>query len=49
MKDSPYAPSGSMGNTTAIKMTLDCTDQPHSGKACLRVDYQAADNWGGVL
>jgi hypothetical protein len=49
MKDSPYAPSGYMGNTTAIKMTLDCTDQPHSGDTCLRVDYQAADNWGGVL
>jgi hypothetical protein len=49
MKSSPYAPSGYMGNTTAIKMTLDCTDQPHSGKTCLRVDYQAADNWGGVL
>jgi hypothetical protein len=49
MKDSPYAPSGYMGNTTAIKMTLDCTDQPHSGDTCLRVDYRAVDNWGGVL
>ncbi len=49
MKTSPYAPSGYMGNTKAIKMTLDSPDQPHSGKTCLRVDYQAADQWGGVL
>ncbi len=49
VKASPFAPSGYMGNTAAIKMTLDSTDQPHSGKTCLRVDYQAADDWGGVL
>jgi hypothetical protein len=49
MEPSPYAPSGFMGNTTAIKMTPDSTDQPRSGRNCLRVDYQAADQWGGVL
>ena len=49
VKSVVYAPSGYMGNTNAIKMTLDCTDRPHSGKTCLRVDYLAADNWGGVL
>ena len=49
VKSSPFASSGYMGNTAAIKMTLDCTDQPHSGSTCLRVDYQAADQWGGVL
>lgn len=49
MKPSPYVPSGYMGNTTAIKMTLDCAEQPHSGKTCLRVEYQAADQWGGVV
>jgi hypothetical protein len=38
-----------MGNTTAIAMTPDCTIQPHAGKTCLQVEYQAADNWGGVL
>lgn len=46
---SPYVPSGHMGNITAIRMTLDSTDQPHSGKHCLRIDYQAADQWAGVL
>lgn len=49
MPPSPYVPSGYMGNTAAIKMALDSTDQPHSGQTCLRVDYQAADQWGGVL
>ena len=44
-----YTPSGYMGNTSAIQMSLDCTEQPHSGKTCLKVEYQAADNWGGVL
>ncbi|MCO6455314.1 MAG: hypothetical protein J5I93_08435 [Pirellulaceae bacterium] len=47
--NSTYIPSGYMGNTQAIQMTLDCPDQPHSGKTCLKVEYQAADNWGGVL
>ena len=46
---SPYAPSGYMGNAAAIKMTLDSTDNPHSGKTCLRAEYQANDDWGGVL
>ena len=49
MKESPYAPSGYMGNTTAIRMTDDSTESPHSGDTCLKVEYQAADNWGGVL
>lgn len=49
MKNSPYVPSGYMGNTQAIKMVLDSTDKPHSGATCLKVQYTAADNWGGVL
>ncbi|MCA9174946.1 MAG: hypothetical protein KDB14_10740 [Planctomycetales bacterium] len=44
-----YAPSGYMGNTQAIAMTLDSTERPRAGKTCLKVEYQAADNWGGVL
>ena len=27
----------------------DCPDAPHSGKTCIRVDYQAGDGWGGVV
>lgn len=49
VKSSPYQASGYMGNTKAIRMQADSTDTPHSGKTCLKVDYQATDNWGGVL
>lgn len=49
MKDSPYVPAGFMGNTAAIVMTTDSTENPHSGKTCLKVQYKAGDNWGGVL
>jgi hypothetical protein len=49
VKEDPYIPSGYMGNTKAIVMTPDCTDNPHAGKTCMKIEYQAADNWGGVL
>lgn len=49
MPASPYEPSGYMGNTGAIKMELGSTDDPHSGATCLRVEYNATDQWGGVL
>jgi hypothetical protein len=49
MKDSPYVPSGYMGNTEAITMTLDSIDSPHAGKTCLKIEYRANDQWGGVL
>ena len=49
IKATPYAASGYMGNTKAIQMTADSDDNPHSGKTCLRVEYQASDEWGGVL
>ncbi len=47
--DQPFIPSGYMGNTSAIKMQADCTDNPHAGKTCLKVDYSAKDNWAGVF
>lgn len=47
-KGQPYIPSGYMGNTTAIHMDEACTDNPHTGKTCLKVDYTQNDNWGGV-
>lgn len=46
--ESPFIPSGYMGNTGAIKMS-DATDNPHSGKTCLKVEYTANNNWGGVV
>jgi hypothetical protein len=45
----PYVPAGWMGNSKAMKLTLDCKDNPHKGKTCIRVDYRANDNWGGVV
>ena len=47
--DANFIPSGYMGNAGAIKMDGNCTDNPHSGKNCIKVDYTAADNWGGVV
>lgn len=49
LKNRPFEPSGYMGNTKAIKLTTDCGENPKSGKTCLKVEYNAADNWGGVL
>jgi len=44
-----YVASGYMGNTGAIKMDAGCTDNPHGGATCLKVDYTASDKWGGVV
>ena len=44
-----YIASGYMGNTAAIKMDESCTDQPHAGKTCIKVQYTARDSWGGVV
>ena len=49
MKSSPYVPAGFMGNTNAIVMKLDSEEMPHSGKTCLKIEYNASDKWGGVL
>jgi hypothetical protein len=43
-----YSPSGWMGNTGAVSMDPACTDNPHSGATCLKLQYNAADNWGGI-
>lgn len=47
--ESAYIPSGYMGNYDAIKMAGDCTETPHAGKTCIKVQYTANDNWGGVV
>ncbi len=44
-----YIPSGYMGNTGAIKMDEKCEENPHAGKTCIKVQYTARDNWGGVV
>jgi hypothetical protein len=45
----PFAPSGWMGNQQAIKFDEKCETQPHSGKTCIRVTYDAPDNFGGIV
>lgn len=47
-KDPPYIPSGWMGNTKALKFDERCTNNPHSGKTCIRIDYTAADQWAAI-
>ena len=46
--NAPYAASGFMGNTGAVKIESS-TENPHSGKTGLKAQYSAADNWGGVV
>jgi hypothetical protein len=45
----PYAPSGWMGNGKAMKMDAECKDNPHTGKTCIRIEYQAKDAWAGIV
>ena len=48
-KNTVYVPSGYMGNADAVVMTLDSTDNPKSGKTCLKAEYNNNAAWGGVL
>lgn len=43
-----WYPSGFMGNTGALKMETDSSENPHSGNTCIKVKYTAVDNWCGV-
>lgn len=45
----PWIPSGYMGNTGAIKMDQGWIKNPKSGVSCIKVFYQAADEWAGVV
>ena len=44
-----YVPSGYEGNTQALSLDPDCVTMPHSGHTCLKVQYNAPTNWGGVV
>lgn len=44
-----YIASGWMGNAKGIKMDDGCTNNPHAGKTCLRVEYSEAGDWAGVV
>ena len=45
----PYVPTGWMGNAKVMKLDEVCTTKPHSGKTCLRFDFNASDGWGGIV
>jgi hypothetical protein len=45
----PYAPSGWMGDTGAIKMDGAWRTNPHAGTACMRFEYSKPDGWGGIV
>ncbi len=48
-QENDFVPSGWMGNTGALNIKLDSTDQPKSGKICIQCEYSAPGNWGGVV
>ena len=47
--ETAYIPSGFMGSVANIAMKFDSTDNPHSGKTCLKAEYKRTSDWGGVL
>lgn len=44
-----FAPSGWMGDTSAVVMTPESKDLPHTGETCLKCEYKAAAGWAGVV
>ncbi|MDF1695297.1 MAG: glycoside hydrolase family 2 TIM barrel-domain containing protein [Saprospiraceae bacterium] len=46
--DLPYVPTGYMGNYSAITVKVDYTGEAHSGESCVKIKYDAFDNWYGV-
>lgn len=48
-KETTFAPSGWMGKAEAIKLDPASTDNPHSGKTCLKATFDSSDGFGGVV
>lgn len=46
--DNHYVPSGYMGNTGHLTYQDDCTENPYEGKTCIKITYNAEDNWWGL-
>ncbi len=49
MLSPPYVPAGWMGNHGAIALDPNCPVRPHTGLTCMKLEYRAADQWGGVI
>jgi hypothetical protein len=45
----PYIPSGWLGNRDGIGYASDCGANPHSGKTCIKLEYRAPGDWGGIV
>src|SRR5439155_27019635 len=46
---SGYAASGWMGNTRAIRIDEKCSTNPHGGPTCMKITYDATDNFGRIV
>ena len=46
--ETPYAPSGYMGNTSAISVDLTHEDEVYAGTSSLMISYDARKDWYGV-
>ncbi|OGV42535.1 MAG: hypothetical protein A2X46_04515 [Lentisphaerae bacterium GWF2_57_35] len=44
----PYQPSGWMGYIDGIAIDDCCSDNPHNGKTCIKIDYNVPHSWGGI-
>ena len=46
--EAPWAPSGWMGDISALSMDLESADFPHQGKACIKARIEPSNSWAGV-
>jgi eukaryotic-like serine/threonine-protein kinase len=44
----PYEWSGWMGDTASITIDPHCTDNPHSGTECMKLQFESAHGFGGI-
>lgn len=47
--DALWVPSGYMGDTGAIAIDDHSADNPKTGAFCMKVSFNKADGWGGVV
>jgi hypothetical protein len=45
----PYVWSGWMGNIDGLGVDEKCTINPHAGRFCMKLEYRAPTNFGGVV
>ena len=44
----PYAWTGWMGDNASVALDLHCTDSPHSGAACMKLQFKSPSGFGGI-